>query len=70
MVGKGTSCKESPCSSLLICKESCMCIAAIIEELHAGGICGLWEALSLSMLKAQLQNTGYIVAAALVIMSI
>ena len=47
-----------------------MSIAATVEKLQVGEICGLWEALSLSMSKAQLQNTGYLVAAALVIMNI
>lgn len=41
-----------PSSSLLISIESGMGIAAIIEKLQAGEICGLWEALSLSMSKS------------------
>ncbi len=53
MAWKGTSCKESPSSSLLICRGSGIPIAINIEKLQAVEIYGLWKALSLSMSKAQ-----------------
>ena len=57
--------RVSTSTSLLICRGSGNSIAAVMDKLQAGEICGLWEALSLSMSKAELQNTGYLVAAAL-----
>ena len=66
---RGISRKESPSSSLLICREG-MSIAAIMEKLQTGEIFGLLEALNLAMSNAQVQNTRQLEAAALVIMNI
>lgn len=44
--------------------------ACPLEKLQAGEICGLWQALSLSMSKAQVQNTRYLLEAALLVANI
>ena len=49
MAWEEISCKVSISSPLLICRGGGISIAAILEKLQTGKICGLWEALSLSM---------------------